>query len=157
MHICCSIKWHQGHQNTSCGVYSHTMSTVQCNSTDPAARNGGLMMQFYDACHDNGEVEVVQCRQHPVPSKRKLKHLPYQKLCSWKAFLERGISKSPNRCGCEFIPITCLIWDSIPENAIRVWQADFATYTCTWRTFKDYDKSLKTVAETCTCSQQSLR
>lgn len=39
-----TIKWHQGHQNTPCGVYSHTMSTVQCNRMDPAARNGGLMM-----------------------------------------------------------------------------------------------------------------
>lgn len=57
-----TIKCQQGHQNTPCGVYSHRMSTVQCNSTDPAARNGGLMMPFSDACHDNGEVEVVQCR-----------------------------------------------------------------------------------------------
>lgn len=105
-----TIKWHQGHQNTPWGVYSHMMSTVQCNSTDPAARDGGLMMQFYDACHDDGEVEVVQCRQHHVPSKRKLKRFPYQKLRSWEAFLERGISESLNRCGCEFIPITSLTW-----------------------------------------------
>lgn len=87
-------------------------------------------MQFYDACQDNGEMEMVQCRQHHVPSKRKLKRFPYQELHR-KAFLERGISESLNRCGCEFIPITCLTWDSIPENAIRVWQAGFATYTCT--------------------------
>lgn len=105
-----TIKWHQGHQNTPCGVYSHMMSTVQCKSMDPAARNGSLMMQLYDACHDNGEVEVIQCRQHHVPSRRKLKRFPYQKLHSWKAFFERGISESLKRCSCEFIPITHLTW-----------------------------------------------
>lgn len=36
MRIRCGIKCYQGHQNMPCGVYSHMMSTVQCNSTAPA-------------------------------------------------------------------------------------------------------------------------
>lgn len=82
-HYKMTIKWHQGNQNTPCGVYSHMMSTVQCNSMDPAARGHDAALWCLSRCWRCGScpVQAASC-----PLKEKAEAFPIPEVALLKRF-----------------------------------------------------------------------
>lgn len=147
-----TIKWHQGYQNTPCGVYSHMMSTVQCNSMDPAARDGGLMIfvTIMERWKSSSAGSIMSLQRESWSSSHTRSCAPeklFLKEVSVRAWTGVAVSSSQLishlgqyswKCNLGLAGLFCYIHMHL-KNIQGLWQR------------------LKTVSETRTCSQQSLR